>query len=98
MVNDAVSQVAAIAAAKGIELHTQVPAHESTLVLADRRFLLDVLVQLLTNAVIYNRPRGSVKILTVAEAEFVRLSVIDSGAGINLETAVDRLRCLKVRV
>ena len=82
LVNDAVSQVVAIAAAKGIELHTQVPAHESTLVLADRRFLLDVLVQLLTNAVIYNRPRGSVKILTVAEAEFVRLSVIDSGAGI----------------
>ena len=83
VVNDALAEVAEVARAKGVVIDTALPPHESTLVLADRRYLLDVLGQLLTNAIIYNRPDGRVRIsMTSADTE-IRLNIADTGIGIN---------------
>ena len=55
-------------------------------VLADRRRLLQVFLNLLTNAIKYNRPRGTVWIvLDEPEPGFVRINIRDTGPGIPRE-------------
>jgi signal transduction histidine kinase/ActR/RegA family two-component response regulator len=51
-------------------------------VLADYQRLKQVLLNLLTNAVKYNHPHGSVTVSTAVEADRGRISVTDTGAGI----------------
>jgi len=95
VVNDAIAEVAEVARNKGVVIVAEVPPHESTLVLADRRYLLDVLGQLLTNAIIYNRPDGRVRIsLTSADTE-IRLSISDTGPGIKPEDIADLFEPLR---
>jgi len=95
VVNDAITAVTDLARAKGVVIDTQVPPHESTPVLANRRYLLDVLGQLLTNAIIYNRPDGRVLIsMTSADTE-IRLSIADTGFGIKAEDISDLFEPLR---
>lgn len=53
--------------------------------LADRTRTLQVLVNLLTNAVKYNRPGGEVRLSASAGKRTVTLSVADTGRGMNAE-------------
>jgi CheY-like chemotaxis protein/two-component sensor histidine kinase len=56
------------------------------LVHADRTRIKQVLINLLTNAIKYNRPGGSVKFSWIADTEQrVRLSVQDTGDGLSVE-------------
>ena len=58
------------------------PSLGGTYVLADASRLKQVLLNLVDNAVKYNRPEGSVRVMTARVNDRLRLSVIDSGPGI----------------
>jgi signal transduction histidine kinase len=74
-----------LADGKSITIDVQAAPHESTLVLAHRSYLVDVLAQILTNAIIYNRTGGQVKIEVNVGETHVRLTVTDTGLGIKPE-------------
>lgn len=65
-------------------------AAEGPWVWADRQRLLQVLLNLLSNGVKYNRPRGSVRVTVSAAGYRVRVAVADTGLGIAPEH-LDRL-------
>jgi PAS domain S-box-containing protein len=58
---------------------------ESCSVLADRRRLLQILQNLISNAVKYNREGGTVTVTCVSHAGCVRITVADTGNGIPIE-------------
>ena len=65
-------------------------AGERTRVLADRSRLRQVLVNLVSNAVKYNRPGGELVLSVSRSPDAVRLAVRDTGAGMSADD-VDRL-------
>jgi signal transduction histidine kinase len=73
------------AQAERIEIATEVDASLTT-VTGDRARLKQVLLNLLTNAIKYNTPDGSVKITAQRQPGRVELSVTDSGRGIGPES------------
>jgi signal transduction histidine kinase len=82
VIQDAIGSVRPLATSKEISFTVHAPAHESTLVLADRKYLLDILEQLLSNAVLFNRQGGMV-LVTVKESEkSIVIDISDSGVGI----------------
>ena len=82
--DEAVALVRASAAEAGISVALDTPPGSGLHVLADRQRLRQVLLNLLTNAVKYNRPGGSVTVTyTRPRGGRVRLSVTDEGAGID---------------
>jgi hypothetical protein len=79
LVAQAVSMVAPLAARAGVEIHVGSIAGTAA---ADPTRLLQVLLNLLTNAVKYNRARGEVFVEAAAHAGRVRLAVRDTGPGL----------------
>jgi signal transduction histidine kinase/ActR/RegA family two-component response regulator len=83
VINDAVELVTPIAGERGIDIRVRQGGPE-TFASGDRQRLKQVLLNLISNAVKYNRPRGSVEV-TVTEEEGLRpviVSVSDDGIGI----------------
>jgi signal transduction histidine kinase/ActR/RegA family two-component response regulator len=78
----ALPMVAALASAHGVRLERGELAHA---VLADPTRLRQVLLNLLTNAIKYNRPGGTVQVQSHALGEQVVLQVRDSGRGMSSE-------------
>jgi PAS domain S-box-containing protein len=88
--DDAVTQVRAEAEAKGLELHLELP--ESEIVIQnDRRALIQVLMNLLANAVKYT-DAGHVRLRLARDGDQLRFDVEDTGIGIRAE---DRNRLFK---
>ena len=90
LVSDAISQalemVRPIAQSRGIQLSTDTALRCQQHVMADRQRLHQVLLNLASNAIKYNRPNGSVRISCDAENErVVRIKVEDTGNGISTE-------------
>jgi signal transduction histidine kinase len=56
---------------------------------ADRRRLLQVVLNVLSNSIKYNRPHGTVWLSTTRDDEWLTLRVLDEGPGISAE-AVER--------
>jgi len=89
LVHDAQLLVQPLAAQQGLSLAVAVPA--DCVVLADRLRLKQVLLNLLSNALKYNRPQGRVDVTaTAVDADVdkpghVRISVRDTGVGIRAE-------------
>jgi PAS domain S-box-containing protein len=81
-VKDAVTANAALAARAGVSL-TSTTASPTTRVVADAGRLNQCLLNLITNAVKYNRPGGWVRIELQEEAGEVVISVRDNGVGID---------------
>lgn len=72
-----------IASKAGITLDTVTPSCAEMYVMADRQRLVQVLINLLTNAVKFNRPSGRVQVFCDdVEGENHRILVRDSGVGI----------------
>ncbi len=67
-----------------VEVTNQMAGGHGHLVQADKTRLMEVLINLLTNAIKYNRPQGHVIIdCSSAPGEPLRLTVTDTGIGIN---------------
>lgn len=91
VIREAVDLVGPMAAGRGIRLELPAEIERLPAVLADRRRLQQVVLNLLRNAVTYNREEGSVTIAgTVTDVDRFRLSVTDMGPGI----APERQRAL----
>jgi hypothetical protein len=78
----AVPMVAALASTYGVRLERGELAHD---VMADPTRLRQVLLNLLTNAIKYNRPGGRVQVQSHAFGDLVVLQVRDSGRGMASE-------------
>jgi signal transduction histidine kinase len=70
-----------IATSKTITLQTELPAADVT-VLADRDRVIQVMSNLIGNAIKFTPSDGSVTVVAQAEEGMIRLSVIDTGVGI----------------
>ena len=70
----------------GLRLRCEVPDHLPT-ILADGDRVLQVLANLIGNAIKFTRPGGSVTVRATADADMVRISVADTGPGIAPENA-----------
>jgi len=83
VIREAVDLVGPMAAGRGIRLELPAGIERLPAVLADRRRLQQVVLNLLRNAVTYNREQGSVTIAgAVTDGDRFRLSVTDTGPGI----------------
>ncbi|MCU0496745.1 MAG: GAF domain-containing sensor histidine kinase [Anaerolineae bacterium] len=67
---------------KGISIELEGP---SMVVAGDRGKLKQVLLNLLTNAIKYNRPHGKIFLRWQLDGDFVHLQVVDTGYGISKE-------------
>ena len=86
VLDEALSLVETPAAARGVRLLSpQRLVSPSSLVLADATRLRQVLLNLLTNAIKFNRPGGEVRISLTEAGPRLRLEVADQGAGISAE-------------
>lgn len=74
-------ELAAQAEPRGIRLGLEAPPE--AVVLADRTRLRQVLLNLVSNAIKYNRPAGEVRLRLGLEAEQLWLSVSDTGLGLS---------------
>ena len=81
-----------IAAASGVSLTVQQPEDEQLQVAADRRRLVQVLLNLASNAVKYNQPGGSVIIAAEAKGDAVVIAVTDTGVGLTDEQQAQLFR------
>ena len=70
---------------RGIKLNF-IPFDITWVAYADRTRLKQVLINLLSNALKYNRDHGSVEVkVTTTNPEWIRISIIDNGAGLSPE-------------
>ncbi len=96
---EVVAECVRIVSPRADELNISLDVNEGIdlLVLADRQRLTQVILNLLTNAIKFNSDAGTVRVNAERSGEVVRLSVTDSGSGIEpslqprLFTAFDRL-------
>ncbi|MCR4296264.1 MAG: HAMP domain-containing histidine kinase [Elusimicrobia bacterium] len=85
LLQEAVESVELEAARRGVRLRWRSPIGDSLLVSADPRRVLQVLGNLLSNALKFTPGGGSIDCTAQRDGEFVRFSVIDTGPGIPAE-------------
>ncbi|HEY6533872.1 MAG TPA: PAS domain S-box protein [Acidimicrobiales bacterium] len=89
-VNEVLELTAPLAARAGIALHGPDPVMAKTHIRADRQRLLQVLLNLVSNAIKYNEPGGRVDVTVAPAADRVTIGVHDTGPGLSAEQ-IDRL-------
>ena len=72
-----------LARADSIDVNVQGEGGCACFVVADRTRLKQVLLNLMSNAIKYNRPQGHVHIACAAEAQGVRIGISDNGLGLS---------------
>jgi PAS domain S-box-containing protein len=97
VVCDSINMVQSMAHDKGIKIMLLQCERIDIVVLADFNRLRQSLINLLTNAIKYNKPKGTVHVLCEAVGGMAQIAVTDTGAGIPAEmhgrifNAFDRL-------
>lgn len=85
LLQDAVESAELEAARLGLRLRWRSPVGDSLHVNADPRRVLQILSNLLSNALKFTPEGGSIDVAAQRDGEFVRFSVIDTGPGIPAE-------------
>ncbi len=85
VVADALQLSEPMAARAEVHLRGLVDGRDTPVVFADRQRLLQVLLNLVSNAVKYNRPGGTVEVACDQDGAMWRVSVADTGRGIRAE-------------
>jgi PAS domain S-box-containing protein len=85
VLQEVLAELEPAASSGGIQLSLQLPWQTGLFVHADRTRLRQVVANLVSNAVKYNRAGGNVTVRAAASGERLRLSVIDSGPGMTQE-------------
>jgi PAS domain S-box-containing protein len=99
LIQETVDLVRPIAAGRGIRLVTPADVERPPWVLADRLRVQQVILNVLRNALTYNRDDGSVTIAyRVAAGDRLRLSVTDTGPGIPAERQATLFTILDRRI
>jgi PAS domain S-box-containing protein len=80
--SDVLALARPLAQEQGIELVADFDSSDEPYVHADRQRLRQVLLNLLSNALKYNRPEGTARVWVEREGDLVRINVADSGYGI----------------
>lgn len=84
LVADAIEQVTPLIRSKRQHLRMQL-APDTTLVMGDRKRLIQVIVNLLNNASKYTQESGNIQVSTVVLGHHVHIEIIDDGIGMNAE-------------
>jgi len=82
VVKDSLAMVASLASAHCIETIEEGCSEDEITVMADYVRLRQVAINLLTNAIKYNKPKGAVHVSCRVNGDKVRISVADTGIGI----------------
>jgi PAS domain S-box-containing protein len=88
VINDSIKLLQNTADAKNIELKNQV--NEDAVIYADRNMMSTIFRNLISNAIKFTRPAGTVTISSKARKKFMEISVEDNGVGIP-EQEIDNL-------
>lgn len=80
---EALTMIRPIADAYGISLEAVPGECASRFVLADRVRIKQILINLMSNAIKYNRPGGSVRLWCKSQNDWIRATVQDTGLGIS---------------
>jgi PAS domain S-box-containing protein len=83
VVEEAVQIVTPLADARRVKLRVEAPAGDSAYVMSDQQHLLQIVLNLVSNAIKYNHARGSVAIAWERREDRVLLTVTDDGPGIS---------------
>jgi PAS domain S-box-containing protein len=83
LLRDALELTVPLAQREGMQLSAHADGMDEVWVLADRGRLKQVVINLLTNAVKYNRPGGAVRLEVQSQDDSVQVSVTDTGHGID---------------
>ena len=96
-IDDVIDMIRPLAAAAKVHLTTDLPAESPLWVLADRQRLKQILLNLVSNGLKYNRPGGSIRVSADSADGAVNIRITDTGQGIppdrlhRLFTPFDRL-------
>ena len=97
VVSESISLMTHIAGKQGIEIKREVGDDGTAIVCADYTRLRQIVLNLISNAIKYNRPQGSVTLTCRRVSGTLRISVVDTGPGIPVDkqgrifNAFDRL-------
>lgn len=80
-ISDSISNVYAAAAKKGVSIHTAY--FEDILLLHDRKWTCEAMVNVLENAVKYSEPNGEINIALESLPLYTKISITDYGIGIS---------------
>jgi PAS domain S-box-containing protein len=86
VVLEAIEQVAPLMQAKRHHLHSQVPP-ETTMVMGDKKRLVQVIANILNNAAKYTPEGGAITLDSQVRPDHVRIEVIDNGIGMTPDLA-----------
>jgi signal transduction histidine kinase/CheY-like chemotaxis protein len=83
LIREAVELVTPLASARKIDMRAKLGSHHDTWIAADPQRLKQILLNLLANAVKYNRDEGSVTVTLKPEGDRLCIRVTDTGLGIS---------------
>jgi protein-histidine pros-kinase len=86
---EAMQIVSPLAAERDVEIHVEIPAGNPQFALSDQQRLLQVVLNLVGNAVKYSDPGGKVVVTWDGDDERVRIDVSDDGPGIAEEDVAE---------